>query len=312
MKKSLIALAVAGAMTAPMIAQADATLYGKFEVRLTAQDSEDLNIESDDFRIGIKGDADLGIDGVKGLYGYEFEVNPSVGPTEYNASTSTLNTRKAFVGVTGDFGTVLAGQIANPAEAVPSKVCNQSEMTTACDMTPDFLGSTVAYVSPAMNGFTAYVGVVMDQDGTPSDADSDDDVWLIGANYVANGLDLSVAHWAADDKYDAAETEFTGISGAYTFGATTVALGYQENDTTTAQTDVASIKVSHKIDNLTLWANYHDVDDDINNEIDSQYGLGAVYKLGSQASLDVEWVDLEGVTAADDDDILSVGYTVKF
>ena len=34
MKKSLIALAVAGAMTAPMIAQADATLYGSFRIGL--------------------------------------------------------------------------------------------------------------------------------------------------------------------------------------------------------------------------------------------------------------------------------------
>ena len=38
MKKSLIALAVAGALTAPVIAQADATLYGSLRAKVVSAD----------------------------------------------------------------------------------------------------------------------------------------------------------------------------------------------------------------------------------------------------------------------------------
>ncbi len=42
MKKSIIALAVAGAMTAPMVAQADATLFGQIRYDITKEDSTDV------------------------------------------------------------------------------------------------------------------------------------------------------------------------------------------------------------------------------------------------------------------------------
>ena len=80
MKKSLIALAVAGAMTAPMIAQADATLYGRISVELLDTDGQDLNLGDEiGGRIGIKGDVDLGLEGTKGLFHQEWSSKTTGG-----------------------------------------------------------------------------------------------------------------------------------------------------------------------------------------------------------------------------------------
>ena len=318
MKKSLIALAVAGAMTAPMIAQADATLYGKFEVRLVDADKHDLAVESDDFRVGIKGDADLGMDGVKGIYGYEFEVNPDNGPATEQADNA-IQTRKAFVGATGDFGTVMAGQFGNPNEAIVGMVGNQSEFLKE-DMTPDFLGNAIAYVSPTMNGFSAYAALAMNDQTTNGADEADGDLWSVGGSYSANGLTLRAGYWTLDKKVTntTEDTDWFGIGGEYAFGATKVALAYMDRETGSAiGSDVTSIKVTHKMDALTLWADYDDIDNeaaawDSGTKIDSEWGIGAVYALGSQGALDIEYVDREGEVAADDDDILSIGYTIKF
>ena len=43
MKKSIIALAVAGAMTAPMVAQADATLFGEIRYDITKEKDTKVN-----------------------------------------------------------------------------------------------------------------------------------------------------------------------------------------------------------------------------------------------------------------------------
>ncbi|MGY8869897.1 MAG: hypothetical protein ACKVJE_05605, partial [Pseudomonadales bacterium] len=75
MKKSLIALAVAGALTAPMVAQADATLYGSLRLKVVAEENKDLDVADNASRIGIKGSVDTNIDGVKAIYRGEWKVN---------------------------------------------------------------------------------------------------------------------------------------------------------------------------------------------------------------------------------------------
>lgn len=388
MKKSLIALAVASAVTAPMVAQADATLYGKFEMRVVSEKNvttdangnarwrwvpditadlqanpaaaedviinagsaggafrftgaggransvrkHDLEVQSDDFRIGIKGDADLGIDGVKGLFQYELEVNPDATAENTaagdNFATGTFDTRLAYIGATGGFGTALIGRVGNPVEAV-IKTGNHSEHTDY-DFIPDRLGSAIAYVSPDMNGFNAYAAMVME--GQNDSDEPDVDGYLFGANYKADGLDLSAGYISVNRRYlDSEKTaKIYGLGAAYTFNEdmTTVALDYQQvkadfgtafalaNALGSDKTRVIGLKLSHKIDQLTLWANYHDFKD---NLWKSQYGLGAVYALGSQGALDVEYVKTNGVGTVNgvnvnmpDKNIFSVGYNINF
>jgi predicted porin len=312
MKKSLIALAVAGAMTAPVVAQADATLYGKFEMRLKSVTDQDLNLESDDFRVGLKGDVDLGLENTKGIFGYETEINPEANndETAFNDTYDAgLTARKAFVGATGGWGTVLAGRFANPAEAVIGYTDNLSEDTYA-DLNPDHLGAALAYVTPTVSGLSGYVAAVMEGEG--NDTNSDADGYLVGADYAMGGLNLSVAYWDVNSDYSGtvADWDYLGVGASYTFGATTLGATYQERDENGTDNEIYGVKVSHTIDALTLAANYHEADDEAASGFDNQYSLSAVYALGSRAALDAEFVSTE--RAAGDRDTFSVAYTLKF
>ena len=87
MKKSIIALAVAGALTAPL-AQADATLYGVAQFRLIDQDEKSLNAQMAKTRLGVKGTVDNDIEGL--TTGFQFEW-------EFTALTATTLVSAKFV-----------------------------------------------------------------------------------------------------------------------------------------------------------------------------------------------------------------------
>ena len=78
MKKSLIALAVAGAMAAPMAAQADATLYGSLRIKVMDNDNVSTGVVDNFSRIGIKGSSDL-FSGAKAIYQFEQAIDPEAG-----------------------------------------------------------------------------------------------------------------------------------------------------------------------------------------------------------------------------------------
>jgi predicted porin len=83
MKKSMIALAVAGVLAAPLAAQAEVKVYGKLHVNGgTYEEIVNGTTEEDNFqfnsyasRVGVKGEHDLG-NGLKATYKAEWEINP--------------------------------------------------------------------------------------------------------------------------------------------------------------------------------------------------------------------------------------------
>jgi len=125
MKKSLIALAVVGAFSAP--AFADTTLYGVADVALAGASANNQALRNSGLvvvssglatsRLGVKGAEDVG-DGLKVVYQYEVGLDfaDSNGLNGAAAAGSgAVNTngaaRQKLVGVSGDFGTVVAGYL---------------------------------------------------------------------------------------------------------------------------------------------------------------------------------------------------------
>src|SRR5512139_3608005 len=114
MKKSLIALAVAGAFAAPAFAATEnVDVYGKLHMSVSVfQDQQedvagtaknegvsDLQISSNASRIGFKGAEDLG-GGLSAIWQVESGVN-------LDEQTGNWASRNSFVGLKGGFGTVL-------------------------------------------------------------------------------------------------------------------------------------------------------------------------------------------------------------
>ncbi len=117
MKKTLVALAIAGAFTGAAFAQSSVTLYGIADVGFQSVDYERGGVSSvtgvqsgirNGSRWGLRGSEDLG-GGLRGIFQLE---------NGYQVDTGTINQggrmfgRQAYVGLAGGFGTVALGRFA--------------------------------------------------------------------------------------------------------------------------------------------------------------------------------------------------------
>ena len=287
MKKSIIAMAVAGALAVPAIASADATLYGHVMMAVDSVKDQKLKIGSQansESRIGLRGTAATGIDGVSGVYQFEFGVNTQ--QTGYAASSAnTLRTRLANAGLTGGFGTVLLGSQWTPHYSWATGRTDIMMSSAANVLNPTQGGifrvsDSLAYVSPNMGGFQVAAAIVANGvDGTKTT-----DVHHVAARYEANGFGAALS-WV-----DFTNTEARAIaaSAGYDFGAGMVALGYAENRNA-AGTDTVKpwdLAVSYKVtDATTLKGVYADhrsgakgygveVQHDLSNMVNTFVGYG--------------------------------------
>lgn len=289
MKKSLIALAVAGALTAPMVAQADATLYGSLRIKLMDNDAENLNVQDNSSRIGIRGSSDL-FSGAKAIFQFEQAVSTDTG--------AWGSGRLANLGVTGDFGTALFGRIWTPyynwtgakTDISDSSVSAASTYVIGAHRASD----VIAYVSPNMNGLQAAAAVIATDDA----ADENIDVSHVAANYEANGFSVGASYL----DFDASGEEVISAAASYTMGDLYVAARYEDRDL--ADQDAWELAASYDIGNTKLVAGY--IDDEAT--VDDQWVLEVQQKLGAQARVFASIVEYGGA----EDNGFEVGYRVDF
>ncbi|WP_417585513.1 porin [Nitrincola sp.] len=314
MKKSLIALAVAGAMTVPAIASADATLYGWMTMAVDKAKDEKLDINTDGnspSRIGLKGTADTGIDGLTALYQYEFRVNQAEGET-------ALATRLANVGLTGNWGTVLAGTqwaphyswVTATTDVMLSSVVGPTHSTD----TVYRVSNSMAYVSPEFSGLQLAAAV-------GADADNDDengDWYHVAAKYSNGGFygALSYIDFNSEVGYAPLE-DVTALALSYSFGAFTVAGVYSDLETSAGDYKPWDLSATYALtDATTLKAAYADFDDngkgygvevqhDLSNMVNTFVGYG-------HANTDLRDTYEASAGTAGANSVFSTGIRVKF
>lgn len=194
MQKKLIALAVAGVLAAPLAAQADVEIYGQARMSADYSGNNDVapmdktafSVSSNKSRIGFKGSEDLG-NGLKGLWQIEQGV-------EFDTGQFGSIARDTFLGLGGNFGTVLAGKLSTPYRTATERLdvfkdtkadYNAIIGSVGRSASSPFPGQTsdtdignlrtsnsLAYVTPNMSGFQgtlAYVANYTDLIGGPGD-----------------------------------------------------------------------------------------------------------------------------------------------
>lgn len=339
MKKSLIALAVAGAMTAPMIAQADATLYGSFRIGLQKVDNGDTGVDDQSSRFGIKGDIDLGLDGTKGLFHWEAQANNA---TVSDQSTA-LNSRLHYIGAQGDWGKLLIGKQYHPHYLLisgPTNIFNPGDGgygerfnlgNSVAGKAGHFMKrteGTVAYYSPKMNGFQFIGGAVLLTDGDDDDnsIDSTVDAYNVAATYSANNVTVSASYGhieldAADidatavvDIRQDVEKDVWGLAAQYKLDALELMAKYEDAETEEANGDIADEQVwelaaRYTMGATSVYARYADYENDTSDTDLSQWGLGVQQKLG-KGRVFAEYVDNDSDDTNEDRAVL--GYRVDF
>ncbi|MDR3056367.1 MAG: porin [Zoogloeaceae bacterium] len=238
MQKKLIALAVAALASGAAFAQSNVTIYGNVDVGFShrgdniannvgSQNAIDSGI-SDDSYVGFKGVEDLG-NGLKALFVLEAGFTADDG-----ASTGSLFEKQAFLGLTGNFGTAIAGRLVAPrysllaaidpfADGTVGRFHNVFSDVVAADV--DRVNNAVAYVSPSFSGFSvtaAYSTSALWSEGSLTaspDNDGDLRVYTVLPRYTNGPLDIGLAYQQikGKDSTSAAKVKQWTLGGTYDF-----------------------------------------------------------------------------------------------
>lgn len=179
MQKKLIAVAIAAMSAAPAFAQSNVTIYGRVDYGYLSRSNSDgwahVKGTKGEFasgiqagsRLGFKGSEDLG-NGLKAIFEVEQGLQSDSSNTSGAGVFSTLN-RHSYVGLTGNFGTVVGGRldgvrygIFNGYDAFAGGgMGNWTQMTGQVDRADN----AVAYISPTFGGGFSVIAAYADSVG---------------------------------------------------------------------------------------------------------------------------------------------------
>ena len=338
MNKSIIALAVAGALAASAAAQAETTLYGSARIGVTytqpdgpGTDKSNWDVTNESSRLGVKGSEDLG-GGLKAIYQYEFGVNIDGNGTGGN---NPWNQRLSSVGLTGGFGTVVLGRVwSAPYLYVGSltDVFNHSTSFTSMGWdrlnfyssgnglagSGDRIGNVVAYITPSFSGFSGAAAIVMD--GAPGSASAlgareDVDAYDIAGGGTFGGLTVGASYRDVQDVF-----EQWGVGASFKFGfGLTVAATYSSRDYDTSgvgDPSVWDVIGTYAFGNNVILAGYAQYDFDDNRDNLDAWKLGYQYNLSKRTRVFAEYAAENGFGFTEatqtDRNVFSVGMRHDF
>ena len=229
MKKSLIALAVAGAFATPAFAAtSNVDIYGKLHVSVGFYDDladqyEDVQVSSNASRIGFKGSEDLG-GGLKGIWQIESGINLD----EQNGSWANRN---SFVGLAGGWGTALIGNHDTPLKLVGRAVDlfgdtiadSRNVMGGGSDTRAQ---NVVAYISPSFSGFSFAAAYTNDLSGAGAVAGTSpvrDSTGALTGDYVVTSTTTTT-------NGDDADASAFNLNATYANGPLYIGVGYGDGD----------------------------------------------------------------------------------
>jgi predicted porin len=289
MKKSLIALAVAGAFATPAFAAtSNVDVYGimHFAIEDSDVDNSDIAVVDRVSRIGFKGSEDLG-GGLKAIWQIEQAINATGGGGAFGGASL----RNTFVGLSGGFGTVLMGRHDTPYKMSTGKFdlfsdtvadynagagVSVSVITTGTTTTVAVAGvidsthdlrspQAIAYVSPNFSGLTLAGAVVATNTGSNLNSGDSVDAYSLSANYDNGPLALAAGY----QKAEVIDSTAWKVGAGYAFGSLKFAGLYENVEMFGGDVDV------------TGW------------QLNAAYGMGAVTLKGAFGQKTVEVAGLD-------------------
>jgi len=278
MKKTLIAMAVAGVVAAP-IASADVAVSGKVEQNFTWTDSStsasDEMVGGSDVLLVFKASEDLG----NGLSAFA-DIR-----TDFDAANGGQNTLDTKVGLTGGFGTVVVGRMETFSESKVLSMVDVFGGGTGVELGGDNAerqDNGFAYVSPSFSGLT-----------------------------------IGVAGYALDDTAnDIEDVDATDVALMYANGPVVVNLSQEEykDDTGADNEEITSLGVSYAAGDLKVAAVYQDIDNAANVATSDHEDvmIAATYNMGGNNSIAVGWNENELTTGATENNTTAVEFRHNF
>jgi predicted porin len=291
MNKKLLTLAIGAALvSAPMFANAAATVYGVGHLSIDMLDngnptnSDLLTLSSNSSYLGFKAEEDLG-GGTKALFGAELQF-------ALDSATTAMANRNVFVGLSGGFGTVRLGQYDDIVKQIGRKVdffmseqIGENRSLTAANSMDARTANSINYESPKLGPvmITANYGFATNTNETTG---SDLTSYALGAQLDMGGLYVGAAMKSRDIDVGTTKDQATGyrVTASFTMGAFKVGGLYQN---VSDDTPVGTV-----------------------NDIDlNVYGLGASFKIGNGTIKGQYYVADAGLAAGTDGaTLMAIGY----
>lgn len=321
MKKSLIALAVAGAFAAPAFAAtSNVDVYGIMNIAIQDTDAagSDMTILDNTSRIGFKGTEDLG-GGLKAVWQVEQALGGN-GAVIGNGPAG-FATRNTFVGLSGGFGTALMGRHDTPYKLGTGSLDIFGDTIADYNLgrlgqqlvnnTHDHRnGQALAYISPTVAGFHAAVAVVLSNGEAGSALNNNEAIDALSMTAVyANGPIFGSLSYQ-DAKVLNNDAWKVGLG--YTMGDAKVGFVYEStNDGTAANADTKAwlVNGSYAMGPITLKAQYGK-NDNAAAASGTAFALGADYSLSKRTA--AYFVYGNGDTGAVDTNGWNLGLKTSF
>lgn len=319
MKKSLLALAVLGALTGSAYAADSVQLYGIIDAGVAHYSNGNGSVTKlgtgiqSGSRIGLKGTEDLG-GGLKALFQIEtgFCANGSGGS---NASGSAPGTstctggglwgRTSMVGLTGNFGTAVAGRIYSltfddQAAVDPFGYGLTGTISNVGTIgAPARVSQAVAYISPDFSGFHvagAYIfndGLATGLASAPAGSTvSSTGAYNLQAGYKNGPIWVSADYLRANYYNGNALAKHSMIVGSYDFGVAKLAGMYAQdklsalNGTDAGKLESWMLGVTVPVGPGAILASYTQAKNkDVASTTSKQYAIGYTYALSKRTNL---------------------------
>jgi predicted porin len=277
------------------------TVYGKANISAQAADEGEGNfteIKSNASRFGIKGDLQLDND-MEVLYTFEWQVDLAD-----ESGADNIKARNQYVGLKGNFGTVLLGRNDTMLKQSQGKIDLFSDYEADIKglwKGENRMGDSVTYVSPTVSGFSLGVSYVAEDDVAGQDAQS------ISLSYGDKNLKKSnwYAAVAADFDMKGYDSQRLSVQGKFDDLKLGAILHRQESVETGVSQDGVMVSAAYTIGKLVLKGQVQSLEDD------NSVTIGADYKLGKSTKAFVWYTD-RGLDMSEDKSWLSVGIEHKF
>lgn len=312
MNKKILAVAVAALVGGlPVLASANATISGVLGYRLDVVDRKVQHARTHD--LAVTGSEDIG-NGLTGLYRFALT---GVG----------INNDASFVGLRGDFGTLLLGRLDHPYRTVTNgyrvmgdtvatgNIGGERSFQTLSRVQSD---GAIAYVSPNMSGFT-FSAAVVPQTSKTTDATnsgtslSNEFPFSVSLQYTTGPITLNAAYEDLEGASGALNYSIGMIGARYSAGGLMVGIMGEQRETNAApgqrsvETTRIIVPVTYALTpSLTLLGTVMNTDRDqlgadrsvrqIRDTTD--YALGLNYALSSRTSVRAAYAHSNKVSPA--------------
>ena len=329
MKKSLIALAVLGAVAGVAHAQSAVTVYGKVDLGISKL-SGDVPVaaktttmqQNHRSRLGFKGTEDLS-GGMSALFQVENRFNADNG-TQNGAA---LFNGPVFVGLAGGFGTVKVGRNWSTVDSASSSAINPfggDGIAGLNEFTRPRVNNSITYYTPAMSGFEVQAQYILgEKPAAAVAAGTDNDGYAVAVTYNNGPIYLGASYGVEENTN---KKNIWALTGSYAFGPAKVLLGYDHVDTKVV--GAAKIKnfvigTTYAIGSGLIKAAYNQTKDGADNTLTSFAGnfekiqklaIGYQHNLSKRTSLyaDVARTKVTNPGVSDTANGVGVGVTHNF